>query len=100
MNAGASRALGEFLKQKQIEKFNTIVVGDKTYKAIDGCDVLWSGWECDDSAWVVEENNQKRLVASNHGSLYFEDAQFLENKIKEYHDAITNSIRLLRLLAF
>lgn len=41
-----TKELSEFIKQKQIEKFNTIEVGGKTYKAIDSCDVLWSGWEC------------------------------------------------------
>lgn len=86
------------LQQKQLEDALKITVEEKEYVAIDMCDVLWSGWECDANAWIVEDQGKRKLVASNHGSLYFEEANFLENKIKEYEAAIEKSKAMLELL--
>jgi hypothetical protein len=86
------------LRQKQLDDALKITVENKNYVAIDMCEVLWSGWECDANAWIVEDEGKKKLVTSNHGSLYFEDASFLENKIKEYEAAIEKSKEMLALL--
>jgi hypothetical protein len=84
--------------RKAIEQSMNIKVDGKEFKAIASCDVLWSGWECDPTAWIVVDNGRNRLVASNHGSLYFEDEKFLQNKIKEYELAIEKSKELLNML--
>ena len=75
-----------------------VTVDDKTFQALDTCEVLWSGWESDDRVWVVDDDGVKKLVTSNHGSEYFTDPSFLEDRIAEYEEAIQNSRRLLNLL--
>lgn len=74
-----------------------IEVNNQPFKAIAACDVLWSGWE-GEGAWVVVDNGVKKLVTSNHGSLNFTEASFLENKISEYKKAIEDSEQLLLLI--
>ena len=94
-------------KIAELQKFNEeetrqdnlkVTVNDKEFKAIDMCDVLWSGWECDYYAWVVEDEGEKKLVTSDHGHRSFSDKEFLINKIKEYEKAIEDSKRLISLL--
>ncbi len=83
---------------EQKERALTVNVEGQVFKAIDMCDVLWAGWECDCLAWVVVDNGKAKLVTSNHGAKYFETAEFLKNKIEEYEQAIKDSRRLLSLL--
>lgn len=88
-----------FEEQQNNEKSLKVTVGDKDYIAIDKCDVLYVGWECDPTAWIVEDSGIKKLVVTDHGTPYFETAKFLEEKIEEYETAIKNSKRLLNLLS-
>ncbi len=46
---------------------STIKVNGETYPVIFQFDVLWSGWECDSDAWVVETDGGLALVMTNHG---------------------------------
>lgn len=85
------------LVQAQEQAKNVEVEGQQ-FKAIAMCDVLWAGWECDDKVWIVQHEGQNKLIASNHGSTYFAQKQFLEDKIKEYEQAIEQSRKLLAML--
>lgn len=93
-----NKELAEFKIAEAKEKELEIEVEGKHFKATDICDVLWAGWESDDRAWVVMDEGQAKLVASNHGELTFVEPEFLENKIKEYQQVIEDSHRLLAYL--
>ncbi len=80
------------------EKKLSVNVNNKNFKAIDVCDVFWSGWECDSSVWVVVDEGVPKLVTTNHGSYHFTEPSFLEEKIREYEKAIEDSRRLLELV--
>ncbi len=92
------KELSAFREQELREENLHISVNEIQFKAIDMCDVLWSGWEADYYAWVVEYEGKRKLVTSDHGHKYFSDKDFLINKIKEYEKAIEDSKRLISLL--
>lgn len=47
--------------------------------------VLWRGWECDGTAWVMERPDGTRyLRITNHGDDREGTRQFLERKLAEY----------------
>lgn len=75
-----------------------VEVRGRHFRAEMKCDVLWSGWECDATAWVVNDGGQRRLVHTNHGEAYFAEASFLEERIAEYRAAIAESEAMLALL--
>ena len=91
-------AVAKLRESKRIEEAKHIKVEDKEFTAIAMCDVLWSGWESDNTAWVVNDGGTNKLVTSNHGSLNFDQAKFLEEKIAEYEETIRQSRELLALL--
>ena len=57
-----------------------------------------TGWECDNTAWVVVDNGVKKIVTSDHGTLSFTEKVFLEDKINEYKKAIEDTEKLLMLV--
>lgn len=90
--------LKKFMEAKDLEELLNIEVDGKKFKALKVISVLWSGWESDQHAWLVEDNEELRLVASNHGSLFFTDKSFLESKISEYKHAIKETEDLLSII--
>jgi hypothetical protein len=60
--------------------------------------VLWSGWECDGTAWVVEKDGKPMLVTSNHGGQQLGNVELLKSKLQEYEDAIKATKLLLGLV--
>lgn len=87
----------ERVNAEQREKDLHIEVDGKSFKAIDVVDVYWTGWECDNRAWVVIDDGVKKLVTSNHGYKSFTDISFLQDKIKEYEEAIASHQRMLKM---
>ncbi|NCQ51745.1 hypothetical protein GW796_07610 [archaeon] len=85
-------------EEKRLQEALNITVNGEQFKALTMCDVLWSGWESDSLAWVVNDNGSKRLVTSNHGSLNFDTQKFLEDKLKEYEDVANQTKAMLELL--
>ncbi len=75
-----------------------VQINGQKYIAEDVIDVFWSGWECDDKAWLVKIDDEYKIVNSNHGEHQITDKNFLENKIKEYEEAIANTRRILNKL--
>lgn len=90
--------LEQFYKDQEQERLLNIEVDGKAYKANRAIPVLWSGWECDAYAWLVEQDNEHRLVTSNHGSMHFAEKSFLEDKIAEYKKAIAETEEFLAIL--
>ena len=68
------------------------------YKSVAYTDVLWAGWECDSLAWVTKKEGENVLITTDHGCRKITDKSFLENKIKEYEEAIEKSKIMLELL--
>lgn len=76
-----------------------LVVQGESYRVLKIIDVLWSGWECDGVAWVVETPTGNRLVMTNHGSHFFAEASALQARINSYRIAQEASEEALALLA-
>jgi len=90
------QVISEYKKDAAKKELEIVVGGDK-YTAVDMCEVLWSGWECDEKIWVVNKGGQFKLVGSDHGEKYFVDESFLTERIQAYEAAIESSKRLLKL---
>lgn len=88
----------DHMAQKRHEESLKITVNGKDYVAEKVIEVLWSGWECDGSAWLVNDNGKMRVVMTNHGSTYFAEKSALEEKVKEYQDAIKNTQDMINAL--
>lgn len=61
--------------------------------------VFHQGWELDDTAWVIEHEGRRAIIATNHGGAYFADESFIIEKIAEYKDAISKSRNALELIS-
>ncbi len=104
--ASADEALENFLNactheksaRAQREKERWRVLKGQRCLVVDKAPVYYSGWECDDKAWVVEKDGKHVLVTTNHGGHVEGDVEFLQSKLKEYEDAIAGTQRLLALL--
>jgi hypothetical protein len=90
--------LDKFHDEQKQERLLNIEVDGQKFRALKAISVYWSGWECDSTAWIVKDGEELRLVASNHGGLYFADKSFLEEKLAEYKQAITETEDLLSML--
>ena len=84
-------------EMRRLESLKVTVDG-KDFVALERTDVLWSGWECDSGAWIVEDQGELKLVGSDHGEKIFVDASFLEERVKAYRDVIESSEKMLGML--
>lgn len=57
--------------------------------------VLYSGWECDHTAFVYDYKGQLFLILSNHGAPYIADLSDLREKIEEYEEVLAASRKAL-----
>lgn len=87
--------LTEYRARAEITRQLQVSVDGTSYVAEQVIDVLWSGWDCDSKAWLVNDNGAMRVVATNHGGTYFADAAFLNDKIAEYEHAIKETHMML-----
>ncbi len=94
LNAGRR---AKFEQEAQEAKLRVTIDGVQ-YRAEKTIDVLWCGWECDHTAWLVVINGERKLVGSDHGQQRVMDASFLEERIVSYQRAIDESKTLLRSL--
>lgn len=77
---------------------STIIVGIKTYPVVFTFPVLWSGWESDNTGYIVMDGDVKRLVMTSHGSPYFGNISELQKKIDEYEEAATETKKAISLI--
>jgi hypothetical protein len=69
-----------------------------TDKIIHTFPVLYQGWECDATGWVMERRDGSRYIKmTNHGGEYVADVIRLENKISEYNNAILATKKAIEL---
>lgn len=86
------------IKAEEKERLMTLEYNGKKYKAIYGFNVMYSGWDCDDFAWIIEDNGIKKLIMTNHGTPYEAEMSELEGLMKTYQEAIDNTKVALELL--
>ena len=62
--------------------------------------VLWRGWECDSTAWIMErEDGTRYLRITNHGDPREAHPDFLVRKLLEYESAVRETKKALALLS-
>ena len=62
--------------------------------------VLWRGWECDSTAWIMErEDGTRYLRITSHGGPREARTDFLHHKIEEYEGAVVETKKALALLS-
>ncbi len=65
-----------------------MIVEGKEVKVLFEFPVLYQGWECDNIGYLVLDGNKKRIVMSSHGCNFFPKNKVIEEKMKEYRNAI------------
>jgi len=62
--------------------------------------LYYSGWECDDKAWIVKNSNTGKVycVGTNHGCQYNMSIAELGDFISEYKKAISDTKKAIHLL--
>lgn len=61
--------------------------------------VLWEGWACDSTGWIIErEDGSRYLRLTNHGSPYEANPEELLERIAEYEKVINLTRKALDIL--
>lgn len=78
-----------------LEERRVIVIDGIEYPILYDFEVLHSGWELDNEAFIIKFNGENRLVWSNHNNLYLvdktEDRTLLDTFIHDYNNAIDST---------
>jgi hypothetical protein len=90
------KELSDHINQYYVDESLKVTVHGVNYIAKKVIEVLHSGWESDNCAWLVDDNGEMKIVMSNHGSTYFANKSELEEKLKEYRDTIDATVDLLK----
>lgn len=86
------------LEQEEQQRRSKVEFNGQQHQSLMHTDVLWAGWECDYTAWIIQENGKNILLTSDHGEIKVTDKEFLQNKIKEYEKVIEKSKKMLEML--
>lgn len=79
------------------ERDSRVVVDGIQYQVLKKIDVLWSGWECDGIAWLVQTGDGPKIVMSDHGQKHFDNGDELRARIFAYNEAIRETEELLKM---
>lgn len=60
--------------------------------------ILHSGWEMDGEGFVVEKENKRNIILTNHSNPYISSIDELDKKISEYKEVIQATDRAIHLL--
>lgn len=64
----------------------------KLLRVLSRFQMAYVGWECDSKGFVVEDENKERyIILTNHGSPYFAKREELVNQINLYQSWIANT---------
>jgi hypothetical protein len=88
---------GALLKAKHLK--DAVVVNGVAYDAIMKFPVMHCGWESDAEGSLVNTDEGRKLVLSNHGQNYFAKAEELEAILTGYLDVVDQTELALKLLA-
>lgn len=61
--------------------------------------VLHSGWEMDGDGFIVERDDKRNIVLTNHSNPYISSIEELGKKISEYKEVIQATSRAIHLLS-
>ena len=94
------KILAEQRVKKLEEELSTpIEVDGKLYRKIYKFEIMYVGWECDSYGWVVvDEDNNRHLLLTNHGQEYIAHQNELTSLIKTYEEKIEETKKALNLL--
>lgn len=74
-------------------------MSEETDKVLLKFSVLWEGWECDSTAWVMERQDGTRyLKMTNHGGEYEAKTDELHARMAEYERVLTETRKALEML--
>ena len=96
----------------EIKTIKVVTIGGKDYPIIHEIPILWRGWELDEICYIIEYDDENRLVWSDHGeyklisnmspninlALERSDISKLSNRVKTYKAAIDNTEQGIKLL--
>jgi hypothetical protein len=87
-------------RQRDLHTFVESKYPNAQIKIIKDFPILWSGWEMDNTGWIVSADKTKLLVITNHGQFQIEaDASFLVDQQKLYLDTLKDTEEALSLLS-
>lgn len=86
--------------RKAEELARPIEIDGKSYQKIMTFPVMYSGWECDSSAWVVDADGEKKIVMTNHGTPYFSTVAELEGLISGYQQTINETQEAIEMVGY
>jgi hypothetical protein len=86
--------------RKAKELATPIVVDGKPYRKIMTFSVMYSGWECDSSAWVVDADGENKIVMTNHGKPYFSTVAELEGLISGYQQTLNETQEAIEMVGY
>lgn len=86
------------LKQEEKERNKTLTYQGKVYNVIHYFEVLYSGWECDGMAWIIDMDNTKKLIMTNHGTMYEAQLSELQGLLKYYAETMQETQKAVDLL--
>lgn len=88
----------ELITAEDKARVKMVSVGEKQYIACFVFDVMHSGWECDATGWIVEDNGEKKLVLSNHGETYFAKKEELSQVMNGYKEVLEETQKAFDML--
>lgn len=80
------------------ERESRVEVDGTQYQVLKKIEVLWSGWECDGDAWLVQSTSGPKIVMSDHGEKHFDNGDELRARIFAYQEAIRETEELLKMV--
>ena len=86
------------LKQEEKERNKTLTYKGEVYNVVHYFEVLYSGWECDGMAWVIDMEGTKKLIMTNHGSMYEAELSELQGLLKYYAETMQETQKAVDLL--
>lgn len=86
------------LKQDEKELNKTITYKGKVYNVVYYFEVLYSGWDCDGMAWIIDMQGTKKLIMTNHGSMYEAQLSELQELLKYYAQTLKDTQKAVDLL--
>ena len=91
--------VGEYIPGQDfifVEKTNAVPAGMK--RIMKSVNVLWSGWECDSRAWLIETDHGLELITTDHGSLVKADSGFLRDRLREYEEVLEKTREIVEIM--
>jgi 3-dehydroquinate dehydratase len=74
------------------------IINKKLVKTIFKFPILHLGWEADGWGYVIEKDDKREVILSNHGKFYTASVKELEQKLAEYKKVEFETKKAITLL--